>query len=176
MTPRGRSNPIALGGERYLPQCLTVAPEFCYVAASLPDGALVGPAGMFGVAAPSRPAHTGDRIALYLTGVGPAMQPSTEGRFEKPIPVEGDISFLLSPNGVVSQGTIVKGDYFIQTGPGVYQAGITFPAMPPGISRYHSSYATRLCSTGCRPRAFVTFRHLTSVAGVRGRWRCVLNL
>jgi hypothetical protein len=47
----------------------------------------------------------------------------------KPIPVDVDIYFLLSPKGVADQGTIVKGDYFIQIGHGLYQSGITFPAI-----------------------------------------------
>jgi hypothetical protein len=40
-----------------------------------------------------------------------------------------DIYSLLSPKDVVSQGTIVKVNYFVQIGPGLCQAGINFPAI-----------------------------------------------
>jgi uncharacterized protein (TIGR03437 family) len=132
-TRTGRSNPIALEGEPYRPQFLMFGPQFRYVAAALPDGTFVAPAGIFGAAAASRPARAGDRVAVYLTGVGPAMRSFLEGNFRGPTPVDSDIHFSLSVsrNGF-QQSTTVKGDYFVQIGLGLYQTGFTFPSFEAG--------------------------------------------
>jgi uncharacterized protein (TIGR03437 family) len=127
-TPRGRSNPIALSGEPYLPQFLMFGPQFRYVVATLPDGTFVAPTGIFGATA-SRPARAGDRVAVYLTGIGPLMRPFQEGYFKGPVPVGDDIHFFFSARPA---GAAVKGDYLVQIGPGLYQAGFTFPSFAPG--------------------------------------------
>ena len=130
-TPQGVSSAIPLGGAPFVPQFLGVPPEYLYAYATLPDGTYVGPAGMLGPGTLSRPAVPGDSIAVYLTGAGPAMRPYQDGVFAGPTPVGRDIYFVLTPANS-NQSLVVQGDYLVEIGPGVYQAGVRIPPMAAG--------------------------------------------
>ena len=88
--------------------------------------ALLGPAGLLGAAAATRPAAVGEVITLYATGLGDT----------SPSYPDGQIIQMPAPLPVLPQVTIGGVTAQVQfagiIGPGLYQLNVVVPAIPPG--------------------------------------------
>jgi uncharacterized protein (TIGR03437 family) len=118
----------------YTSRLQTVAPVFFtyggaasnYAIGSLPNGTLVGPVGMLGSAAVTRPAKPGDVVALWMTGLGPTSPPYPEGHLVT------SSARLANAATVTVGGVQAAVDWAGISGPGLYQVNFHVPSVAVG--------------------------------------------
>ena len=99
-----------------------------YIAAEFGDYSLVGPAGLFGTAATTRPAKPGEIVVLYATGLGATSPAYPDGEILPtvyPLAVTPTVTIGGVPGMVHFAGLVA---------PGLYQVNVEVPALPDGDS------------------------------------------
>lgn len=99
-----------------------------YAISTLPDGALVMPAGLLPPGTAARGAKAGEVISLWATGLGPTDPPYPDGQVVTP----GNSGVLTSSYSVSIGGQPVEVDFAGLVGPGLYQINVHVPQLPPG--------------------------------------------
>jgi uncharacterized protein (TIGR03437 family) len=97
-----------------------------YAAATLADGAYLGPPGLLGAGIETKPAKPGDVILLYGTGFGAANPPVPSDRvFSGP-------AVLADPVSIMIGGVPATVQFAGMTGPGLCQFNVVVPNVPDG--------------------------------------------
>ena len=99
-----------------------------YIAAQFADYSLVGPVGVFGAAAATRPAKPGEIVLLYATGLGATSPAYPDGQILPTVyslAVPPTVRFGALPAMVQFAGLVA---------PGLYQINVAIPALPDGDS------------------------------------------
>lgn len=112
--------------QRYAPAFFIFGTK--YVAAVHADGTFVGPAGLLGSSAESRPAHPGEVVMLFGTGFGPTNPPTGAGVLFTGAAPLADPTLLRIRIG----GQPASVHFAGLTGAGLYQFNVTIPELPDG--------------------------------------------
>ena len=97
-----------------------------YIAAEFADYSLVGPAGLFGTAAVTRPAKSGEVVLLYATGLGATSPAYPDGQ------ILTAAYPLAVPASVIVGGVHAVVQFAGLIAPGLYQLNVQLPALPNG--------------------------------------------
>lgn len=127
VTPLGITNTLLVAQTRFSPSFFLFDPQGRrFPAATFADGLYVGPPGLFGNAAPSRPAKVGENVILYASGLGPTSPAYPEGRIlDRAYP-------CAQPVRVTVGGVDAPIDFAGLVSPGQYQINIRVPAVSSG--------------------------------------------
>lgn len=126
---RGSGVPVNVELKPYAPEFFRFEPVHRrYVAATTPEGTLVGGEDLFGGNPKTQPAKPGRRILLYGTGFGPT-QPSAPRHelFSKPLPLDAPEKLVIRIGSVPA--TV---EWAGLVAPGVYQFNVIVPDLPSG--------------------------------------------
>lgn len=128
-TSAGQSAPVTVQKAAAAPAFFQFDPQGRkYIAAEFGDYSLVGPAGLFGTAATTRPAKPGEIVVLYATGLGATSPAYPDGQILTtvyPMAVTPSVTIGGLPGTVYFAGLVA---------PGLYQVNVAIPALPDGDS------------------------------------------
>jgi uncharacterized protein (TIGR03437 family) len=125
----GPSTPFAIQMQRDSPALFLLNPPNQtprYPAATLPDGSLLGPPGLFGAGATTTSAKPGDVATLFGTGCGPTDPPVPSVR------TFSDPGLAVDTIAVTVGGASAKVLFAGMSAPGICQFNIVVPDVPAG--------------------------------------------
>lgn len=97
-----------------------------YAVATFPDGSVIGPAGLLGDAAKTRPAQARDIIVLWDSGLGQTDPAYPDGQLiTQPLPLANNVSVQIG-------GANAQVDYAGLVEAGLYQPNVHVPKVPSG--------------------------------------------
>jgi uncharacterized protein (TIGR03437 family) len=122
-----------------------------YVAAIHADGTYVGPVGLLGESAKTRPASPGEVVSIFGTGFGPTNPPTGAGV------ILSGASVLDFPDQLEIRvgGQVANVQFAGLTGAGLYQFNVAIPALPDG----DGEVVARMNSISSATSIFITVQH-----------------
>jgi len=152
ITPAGTSSLAQVNAGSVAPGFFTYAAGGAtYVAATFPDGTIVGTGGTLPNGVATRPAKPGDVISLWGTGFGPTA----------PNVAAGSLFSGAAPLIAADQPSIMTGDvpasvqFAGLAEAGLYQLNVTVPDLPDG----NQPIVAQIAGSSTQQRVYLTIRH-----------------